>query len=320
MVDLSVIIVNWNTRELLAICLESVASSANLEIAAEATRNTAAPENFTAETWVVDNVSTDGSAQMVQKCFPWVNLIENRQNVGFAGANNQAICQSTGHYVLFLNPDTEVKPDALETLIRFLEKHPQAGAVGPHTLNGDGTLQTSCYPVPTLARELWRLFHLDALHAYGTYSMKTWVLDQPRQVDALLGACLLVRREVLDQIGLLDEQYFIYSEEIDLCYRIQKAGWKLYWVPEAKIIHYGGQSTQQVRTKMFLQLYRSKLLFFRKHYGWLAAQIYKLIILFAALGRILVSPVAWLGNSDRRKKQRDLAIAYLRLVKALPGL
>lgn len=303
--NLSIILVSWNTAGLLAKCLASIYTHS---------------PGSQVEIIVVDNASTDDSAAMVRTQFPDVRLIANDDNIGFAPANNQAIRQSSGDYILLLNPDTEIKPGALETLLEFMEDHPHVGAVGPHTFNPDGTLQTSCYPLPTLTREVWRLFHLDTIRPYGSYRMADWSLDQAHPVETLLGACLLIRREVLDQVGLLDEQYFIYSEEIDLCYRIQQAGWSLYWVPQAQIIHYGGQSTQQVAAEMFIHLYQSKLRYFRKHHGWLAAQVYKLILLIAALSRLSVSPLAWLEREPQRQAHLTLARNYGRLVRTLPDL
>jgi GT2 family glycosyltransferase len=150
--------------------------------------------------------------------------------------------------------------------------------------------------------------------------MAAWSFDQPREVDVLLGACLLLRRAALEQVGLLDENYFIYSEEVDLCYRLQKAGWHLYWVPRAQVVHYGGQSTQQVAAEMFMCLYQGKLLFIRKHYGALAGQIYKLILLVTALARLLVSPLAWLERSPQRQRHLTLANRYWVLIRALPGM
>lgn len=303
--DLSIIIVSWNTVDLLAQCLTSIYTY---------------PPNYTFEVLVVDNASTDRSVQMVREQFPQVELIENKTNLGFAGANNQAIRQSTGRYVLLLNPDTEVKPQAFDTLVDFMGTHAQVGATGARTLNPDGTLQTSCYPAPTLFREFWRLFHLDVFWAYGSYNMARWNPDQSREVDVLLGACLLLRRTALDGVGLLDENYFIYSEEVDLCYRLQQANWHLYWVPQARIVHYGGQSTQQVAAEMFMRLYQGKLFFIRKHYGWLAGQLYKLILLVIALVRLLISPLAWLERSPRRQRHLMLASRYWKLVRALPGM
>ena len=178
----------------------------------------------------------------------------------------------------------------------------------------------SCYPRPTLSRELWRLFHLDSLAPYAEYRMTQWETNHAREVDVLLGACILLRKEILDQVGLLDEDYFVYSEEVDLCYRVQRAGWRLYWVPEAEVVHFGGQSTQQVATEMFLNLYHGKLKYFRKHNGLLAAQIYKMILMLAALSRLVLAPFAFFEHSSRREQRLALADRYRRLVLALPRM
>ncbi len=260
---------------------------------------------------MVDNASTDGSVQMIKTNFPAVQLIENRENMGFAPANNQAIRAGKGEYVLLLNPDTQVSAGTFDALLAFLRTHPDVGAVGPKTLNPNGTLQISCYPFPTLSRELWRLLHLDKIAPYGSYRMEDWAL-RPREVDALLGACMLFPRSVLDEVGLFDESYFMYTEEIDLCYRVRQSGKKLCWVPEASIVHFGGQSTRQVAAEMFLQLYRSKLQFFRKHYGITAGFFYKLVLFFTALPRLLLI----FGGKNRRA----VVANYRRLIAALPTL
>ncbi len=304
--DVSIIIVSWNTRNLLKICLDAVF---------------AYPPAGEFDVWVVDNGSSDGTLAMLRQDFPQVKLIENQANIGFARANNQAIQQSSGRYVLLLNPDTEVNPDALQQLVQFLNDHPPVGAVGPRTLNPDGSLQPSAYPAPTLAREFWRLFHLDVIRPYGVYRQAGWDVRTPRRVDSLLGACLLIRRQALLQVGtLLDEQYFMYSEEIDLCYRLACAGWLLYWLPQAQIVHFGGQSTRLVAAEMFLRLYQGKLLYFRKHYGKFGAILYKLILLLAAVSRLLVSPLAWAKAPPARRRHLELAGRYWQLVKSLPAM
>lgn len=306
--DLSILIVSWNTRDLLARCLETVAA----ELASFA------PDAV--ETVVVDNASRDASAALVRERFPWVHLIVNDANVGFARANNQAFAAAQGRYLLLLNPDTVLLPGALRTLVDFLETHPTAGAVGARLLNPDGSLQPSCSPAPTLSRELWRLFHLDALRPYGVYAMSRWDTRQPRLVEVIQGACLLVRREALGDEELLDPRYFMYSEEVDLCYRIRRRGWQIYWAPMAQVIHYGGQSTRQAATAMFLRLYEGKILYFRKLHGPMAARLYKAILLAAALARLLVSPLAWLQPTPRRQRNLTRAGQYVQLLKALPRL
>ncbi|NIM04093.1 MAG: glycosyltransferase, partial [Armatimonadetes bacterium] len=230
----------------------------------------------------------------VREHFPQVRLIANQENEGFSRANNRAIRQCVGDYVLLLNPDTQVMTGSLEKLVEFMENHPEAGAAGARLLNPDRSLQISCHPQPTLSRELWRLFHLDALWTYGSYDMAAWSTEEPREVDVAKGACLMLRRAAMDEVGLLDEDYFIYSEEVDLCFRIRRGGWRLFWVPQAAVIHYEGQSTKQLPLEMFLRLYRGKILYFRKNHGWGAAGAYKLILMAATLARLLVGPLALL--------------------------
>jgi GT2 family glycosyltransferase len=303
--DLSILIVNWNTRDLLSQCLFSVYAH---------------PPAGSFEVIVVDNASADGSAAMVRRCFSQITLIENDQNPGFAAANNQAIALSRGRYLLLLNPDTIVYPGALSALITFMDQNPAAGAAGSMLLNPDGSLQPSCHPEPTLTRELWRLFHLDKLKPYALYPMETWPADQPREVDTIQGAALLIRRSVVDEVGLLDDRYFMFSEEVDWCVRIRRAGWPIYWVPQSRVIHFGGQSTGQVATAMFVQLYRGKLQYFRNHYGAIHGLLYKGELLLAAAARLLVIPFAWLLQPTRRPDHVRLARLYGRLILSLPGM
>ena len=298
----SIVIVNWNTRDLLQKCLASIYSNSS---------------NWALEVWVVDNASTDKSAEMIKQHFPSVNVIENPENIGFAQANNQAIRCSDAQFVLLLNPDTELMPGTLEKMLAFIQTHPKVGAVGPRVLNPDHTLQISCYPVPTLAREFWRLLHLDKIRAFGIYDMENWETNTFRRVEVLLGACILFRKETLDDVGLLSEDYFMYTEEVDICYRLGQKQWEIYWIPDAKIIHYGGQSTGQVSRQMFIHLYLSKLLFFKKNYGKVSAFIYKLILLITSLIRLSFTPLAYLSRSPQREIRLELAHNYSQLVKAI---
>ena len=309
---LSIVIVSWNTRKLLAACLRSVLG--------EMHRCPMVGDVANAEVIVIDNASTDGTADMLRQHFPQVKLIANAHNPGFASANNQGLRDCVGQQVLLLNPDTELLPGTLETLFEFLQTHPEAGMVAPRILNPDRTLQESAYPLPTLSREVWRMFHLDKLRPMGIYSMRLWDTDQPREVESALGACLLVRRAVLLQIGLLDEDYFVYSEEIDWCHRARLADWQIWWVPQAAIIHHGGQSTGQVKTEMFLQLYRGKVIYFRKHHGTPVTRMYKSMLLGATVARLSLSPIAWLQRSPRRERHLHLAQAYQCLLAELPGM
>lgn len=302
---LSIVIVNWNTCDLLFNCLESIFNP---------------PLDLDFKVIVVDNASSDGSREMVEERFPEVELISNSNNPGFAYANNQALKQCSSELVLLLNADTVVKPGAIETMVEFIENNPRVGIVGARLLNPDGSLQVSAYPEPTLAREIWRLFHLEKLYYYGTYPMKRWNHDEPRKVDVLKGACMLIRREAIEDVGLFDEDYFIYSEEVDLCTRMQKSGWSLFWLPTAEIIHFEGQSTQQVAEEMFLRLYQGKIQYFRKHNSSRVAAFYKLILFFATLGRISLTPIAYLERPDLRQYHLHLSSNYRRLLWALPEL
>lgn len=303
--ELSILIINWNTRDHLAECLSSVYESSI---------------SCDYEVLVVDNCSSDGSQEMVRERFPDVKLILNPENPGFAKANNQALKQSTGELVLLLNPDTVVKPDAIERMVNFLVNSSEAGGAGAHLLNPDGSFQVSAYPQPTLIREFWRMFHFDYFWHYAIYPMDRWSLDQPRKVDVLTGACLLIRRDALDEVGFLDDDFYIYSEEFDLCKRLKDIGWTLYWIPDAEVIHFGGQSTKQVDEAMFLRLYEGKILYFRKHHSNLEVSLYKFILLLATLARLALTPIAFFEHPTKRRKHLDLSHHYRRLLLSLPGL
>ncbi len=304
-IDLSIVIVNWNTRALLLDCLRSIYTH---------------PPEGEFEILVVDNNSTDDSPQAVREQYPLAKLIANDCNLGFAAANNQAIKLSTGRYVLLLNPDTVVKPEGLTQLVNYMDHHPEVGGAGPLLLNPDGSLQPSCYPAPTLSREFWRLFHLDLLHPYGTYPMERWARDTVREVDIIQGACLVLRRQALDQVGVLDEDYFMYTEEVDLCFRLTQDGWRLVWVPQARVVHYGGQSTRQTPEAMFLHLHKSKLVFFRKHHPRWVAWLYKLVLIIASLVRLILSPLVYLEPASRRADYLTLARNYRSLLRSLPAM
>lgn len=302
---LSVVVVNWNTGHLLKECLESV----YLDL----------PDSKAVELFVVDNASTDGSADEAVRNFPGVTLIRNKANPGFAAANNQAIERCTGEYILLLNPDTRVHSGALITLVRFLSEHPEIGAAGPRLLNPDGSLQHSCSAAPSLHREFLRLFHLGGIRPDGYYPMETWP-DAPHQVDVLKGACIIARRGALEQVGGFDTDYFMYTEEVDLCLKFRRAGWTIWWMPQAKVTHYGGQSTRLAAEKMFVELYRSKIVYFRRNHGRAAALVYKLIVLAAGIARIAVGMLAFYQPPAQRTDRLDLARNYRRLISQLATL
>ena len=276
--DLSIVIVNWNTRDFLRRCLVSVQE------------DKARLDNFEIETIVVDNASNDGSTEMLREYFSWVQLVVNDDNAGFAKANNQGIRQSSGRHVLLLNSDTEIHAGAILALIRFLDDHPQAGAVGARLLNPDGTLQPGCHPMITPGREFYRLLFLDKIYLRTSYPMDSWGNRTPRRVEVIKGACLLLRREALDQVGLLDERYHMYTEEVDLCYRLDCEGWQLWYVPAAVVTHFGGASSSQNAEKMYLELYHSKIQFYRKIGGASLARKFKIFLTIAYFPRAVLQP------------------------------
>lgn len=300
----SIIIVSYNVETYLINCLDSLFQHKCF---------------VPYEIIVVDNNSQDNSVSSVQKKYPEILVIQSPKNIGFAAANNLASRVANGSFFLLLNPDTIVEDGAIDELYTFLIAHSAAGAAGSYLKNPDGTFQMSCYPFPTIFRELWRLFHLDNLLAIGLYPQKQWNSETPKKCDVVQGTSLMIKRDVWDLLGGLDEDFFMYSEEVDFCYRMEKAGFERYWVPTSRVIHYGGQSTSQTAREMFLQLYRAKTQFFKKHHGLLAAYIYKLILLLASLARlVLFSLASWLRPES---VQRHIQIRdnYKYLIGSLSG-
>lgn len=247
--DLSVIIVNWNTRDLLAQCLQSVYDTV---------------QGLEYDVFVVDNGSGDGSAAMVREQFPNVRLMENSENVGFARANNQAIRASGGEFVVLLNSDARVMGDCICKLRHLMEERSEVGICGPRLTFPDGRPQNACGPLPSLASEVMSLFGLDRLDLGNRGRGDSSQLRV--ETGCVSGACMMVRRRVFEGVGLLDEEYFMFSEEIDFCYRANKAGWKVAHVPGALAIHVAGGSTG-VTAERILRLYRGKLRYFYKHQG-----------------------------------------------------
>lgn len=268
--DLSIVIVSYNVCDLLAQCLNSVFSIQSSVFSGQSQLNTE-HRTLNIEVFVVDNASRDGSAAMVRERFPAVRLIENSENRGFAAANNQAFIETRRRYVMMLNPDTELRPGALETLVRFMDANPRAGACGGKLQYGDGSFQYSAFAFPTLAQIFLDFFPLNwrltNSRLNGRYPREWYARGEPFQVDHPLGADFLVRREVAEQVGWLDDQFFIYCEEIDWAIRIKRAGWQIWCVPQAEIVHHEAQSTQQFRDAMFVELWRARKRLFEKHYS-----------------------------------------------------
>lgn len=277
-IDLSICIVSWNTRELLRDCLESVfANSGDLDI----------------EVIVTDNASHDRSAEMLARDFPQVKLVANADNRGFGPACNQGVEVSAGRHILFLNSDTIVHPGALEAMVEYLDRNPAVGAVGCKLLNGDGSLQRSCWNGFTSLKSafidafyLWRLAPQSQLVRASEVTIDA--RGKAIKVDHLLGACMAIPKPVLDRVGGFDPRFFMFLEETDLCYRIQRGGYELHYLPHGSITHFGGQSTSQ-NPAMLRRLYQSQCIFLRKYgasTGYLAA--FKALTCIAAIVRIVL--------------------------------
>jgi N-acetylglucosaminyl-diphospho-decaprenol L-rhamnosyltransferase len=285
MIDLSIVIVNWNTCQILADCLDSIEATA---------------KSLAFEVIVVDNGSTDGSQAMLGARFPHVRLIQNQDNVGFARANNQAVAVSNGRYVLLLNSDALLLAQAVQAMFDLAEAKPRAGIVGTQLLNPDGSFQASHTPFPNHWQEflilsgVGRMLHGRWYPSHGPEEDKG-----PQIVDYVEGACLLVRREAYEDVGGLDEGYFMYAEEVDWCYAMRKKGWQVWYQPAAKVMHLGGGSSQGRRTQREADLYRSRVRFFRKHYGDRAAWLLKLQIYGLTAVKIVVHGLLHLISGGR---------------------
>ncbi|MEO7717885.1 MAG: glycosyltransferase family 2 protein [Capsulimonas sp.] len=256
LVLLSVCIVNWNTCHYLKDCLQSLREFP--------------PDGADLEIIVVDNASSDGSADMVRSNFPEVKLIANSENNGYAGGNNQALRAATGDAVLLLNPDVVLHPHTLTQTLTFLREHPDAGAVGCRLLSTDGTTQSSLRSFPDPLPVLWEYLKFSKLFPkskiFGAYRMTYYDYDKPGEADQPMGTFLLIPRKTLDQVGVMDEQFPIFFNEVDWCYRAKREhGWKIYYTP-ATLTHYGGGSTRQAKPRMIRESHQSLLRFYEKHY------------------------------------------------------
>ncbi len=253
-IDVSVIIVSWNTRDILHDCLESLYAQ---------TRQVAM------EVFVIDNASADGTPEMVKRDLPRVHLIENAENRGFAAANNQGMKMAAGRYVLLLNSDTIVLDGAVDKMTAFADRHPDAGVIGCRVLNRDRTLQPTCFMYPSVLNMFLFATCLNKLFPrsrfFGREQMTWWKRDDVREVEVVTGCFMLVRRDAMERVGLMDERFFMYGEETDWCFRFRHAGWKVMFAPDGQIIHLGGASSSQAANEMTLQLKAGVLQFICKH-------------------------------------------------------
>jgi GT2 family glycosyltransferase len=284
MTDLSISIINTNNREIALQCLRSVYETA---------------DSLELEVFVVNNACTDGSSQAIQQAFPQVKIIENERMLGFSTNNNLALAQASGRYWMLLNDDTIVQPGAFQAMVEFMDQNPQAGGVGAALLNRDSNPQY-CYdyaPNP----------FYEGLRPFSEYLYpRPRSNSEPLEIGFASGACLMVRASVLGRIGMLDIRFDpLYSEEVDWCYRIKKAGWLVYHLPKAKVIHLGDVSTRRSSIERYERIYTKKTIFFRKHFGERGARVYKTTLFFSNLIKTLLWLPLWvLGKPEAKNELR----------------
>ncbi|MHB1355717.1 MAG: glycosyltransferase family 2 protein [Anaerolineae bacterium] len=288
-VDLRIIIVSWNVSTLLEACLRSI--------------YTMDSGLYSYEVVVVDNASSDNSVAMIQTQYPQVLLISSIVNLGFTRANNLALADCKARYALLLNPDTEVTEGAIQRMLEYLDAQPEMGLVGPRLVYGDGRPQPSRRRFPTLGMALaestpWE-WHFPHNRLACAYRMEDRPDSATQEVDWITGACILVRRKVWEQVGAFDEQFFMYSEELDWCRRIRMAGWKVIYLPTATVIHYEGASSGQVVAARSIRFNASKVHYFAKHHGWLQAMVLRVLILAMYVYEWVIEALKWLFGHKR---------------------
>ena len=285
-VDMSIVLVCWNNKAYLDPCLKSLYEGG-------------LKSSF--DVVVVDNGSTDGSQQMLAEKYPQVKLIQNAGNVGLGKASNQGIEATNGRHVLLLNNDTLVNGPALDVLVEYLDAHPEAGATAGKLLNPDGSFQSGFAPFSTLLEEFLIVTHIGELLWAGYPSHGD--ANEIKETGWMSSACLLVRRAALDKIGLLDENYFIYGDEADLQFRLNKAGWKVVFLPNSSIIHFGGRSMD--RWKRRKMVYRGKMMFYKKNYGFFSTFLLRTLFFVMSLLKLLVWCVGFIvpSKNDQAKKE-----------------
>ena len=307
--EVSIIIVNWNTRDILRDCLDSFYETKN---------------NLSYEIIVVDNASTDDSVKMIVSDYPEVKVIQNNENRGFAAGNNQGILEAKGTYVLLLNTDTIILDNAITKMVRFADAHPESAIVGCRVLNKNRTLRSTRFMYPSVLNMILSTVYLNKIFSnhkfFGRERMSGFDADHVHEPEVVSGCCMLARKEAIQQVGMLDEQYFMYGEETDWCYRFAKTGWKISFTPDAEIIHLGGASSRQRKPEMLLQLKGSILLFMKKHKNRIS---YAFSCLLVSLFFFLRAPWwACYGLFSRKNRRSKFVMAYTYLrgtIRALRG-
>jgi GT2 family glycosyltransferase len=313
LIDLSIVIVGWNTRDVIRACLESVFKNLG---------------NLTAEVIVIDNGSSDHSARMIAHEFPQVRLIDNDTNRGFAAANNQGIRIARGRHVLLLNPDTVIIGDVLQETLAYARAHPDAGIVGCQVMEDATAVQRTCFRFPSPLNTFMWVTGLSAVlprsRVAGRAAYGPWRRDGARDVDVVSGMFMLARREAIEQVGPMDEQYFVFAEEADWCRRFRDAGWRCVFAPVGRILHVdgGSKSTEQADTRMYVQMQKSVLRFHRKHLGvarWLLAKVLFTTSMVARAAWWRLMAVVGLGTAPRRKARLSAAAARYHLTGREPA-
>ncbi len=319
-VDLTVVMVSYNTKELLKRSLKSIYENV---------------KKISFEIIVVDNGSSDNSVKVIRREFPQVKLIENRENLGFARANNQAINkQSRARYFLLINPDTSFRANSAYEMIKFMDDHPQVGILGCKILNTDGTIQPSNSGFPNLFTEFLRVFQLKRLipgvrlrkkigekwsgmlgSTLREYFRVYWDSERIREVDWVTGACLLVRRKAMEDVGLLDEDFFMYYEDADWCYRMREKGWKTFYFPSFEVVHYVGKSDSRFNPRTFIERHKSMYHYFRKHKGKKAVSLLRLFTFGGLTLRWVGLLVIYPFSETKRAELRKRLYTYLKVIE-----
>ncbi|MDY7076453.1 MAG: glycosyltransferase family 2 protein [Chloroflexota bacterium] len=303
MVELSIVIVSWNVRDLLRQCLRSISSLSS---------------SLSSEIIVVDNGSADGSVEMVQAEFPSVRVITNVDNRGFPTAINQGIGVAQGRYIFLLNPDTEVVDDALGTMVTFADVHSDVGIIGPQLLDPDGSVQSSRRRFPTLATAFFEstwLTHYAPRSLLRHYQMLDTPDNATQDVDWVDGAAFMARRKAVEQVGLMDEGFFMYSEELDWCRRFRETGWRVVYLPAARIVHHRGKSSEQVVAASHIHFQTSKVRYFRKYHGRTVAEMLRLFLLGNYAWQLGLEGVKWLVG-HRRPLRAARIVAYRQVLRS----
>lgn len=310
MIDLSIVLLSWNGRDLALACLDSI--DRTLRAASGAQR-------LSIETILVDNGSADGTVEAVRTRFPWAGIVELASNRGFAGGNNAGIAQARGRHVCLLNNDTIVQPGALEACVRYLDAHPDVGVVGPQLLHDDGRRQNSIHNFPTLLLELVPRSLLEIV-APRRYPSKRFVHRAPLDVEAVLGACMVVRRSVIERVGPMPEDFFFFLEETDWCFAMRDAGHRVVHLPEAHIVHLHGASTKKVvPLPTRIEYHRSLYHFFHKRRGSVQTGLVVLLRVLKLVAALVVLTPAALLMARERERWRQRAWILVWHLAGMPG-